>query len=96
MIQDKDPNFISFGWHNFSPTWDEKNKRLFKNDKTIFENLINNKQTYFVSDPEIADSFFSSKYWPSGLEFNPKLVSSIGSVVNDYGGIYNVYSLNSK
>lgn len=96
VIQDKDPNFISFGWHNFSPTWDEKNKRLFNNDKTIFENLINNKQIYFVSDPEIAESFFSSKYWPTGLEFSPKLVSSIGSVDNDYGGIYNVYSLNSK
>ena len=96
VIQDKDPNFISFGWHNFSPTWGEKNKRLFKNDKTIYENLINNKQTYFVSDPEIAESFFSSMYWPTGLGFSPKLVSSIGSVDNDYGGIYNVYSLNSK
>jgi hypothetical protein len=49
-----------------------------------------------VSDPEIADSFFSSKYWPDSLEFNPKIVSSVGSVENIYGGIYNVYSLDSK
>jgi hypothetical protein len=96
VSQDKDPNFISFGWHNFSPMWDEKNKRLFKNDYSIFENLVNNNQTYFVSDPEIADLFFSSKYWPNSLEFNPNIISSIGSVDNDYGGIYNVYSLNSK
>jgi hypothetical protein len=96
VSQVKDPNFISFGWHNFSPTWYEKNKRLFKNDYSIFENLINNNQTYLVSDPEIADSFFSSKYWPDSLEFNPKIVSSIGSVENDYGGIYNIYSLSSK
>jgi hypothetical protein len=24
VSQDKDSNFISFGWHNFSPTWFEK------------------------------------------------------------------------
>jgi hypothetical protein len=96
VSQSKDPNFISFGWHNFSPTWDEKNRKLFKNNNNIFYNLVNNERTYFVSDPEIADSFFSSKYWPNGLRFNPKIVSSIGSLGNDYGGVHNVYSLNSK
>ena len=74
----------------------KKNKRLFKNNNTIFYNLVNNDQIYFVSDPEIADLFFSSKYWPKGLEFNPKIVSSIGSLGNDYGGIHNVYSLYSE
>jgi hypothetical protein len=32
----------------------------------------------------------------NGLELNPKIVSSLGTVENIYGGPYNVYSLNSK
>ncbi len=96
VSQSKDPNFISFGWHNFSPIWFEKNQRLFGNEDYILDNLAKNKQTYWVSDAETADEFFSSNYLRNGLEFNPKIVSSLETVENIYGGPYNVYSLNSK
>jgi hypothetical protein len=96
VSQDKDPNFISFGWHNFSPTWFEKNQILFKNSDSIFDNLVNNNQTYWVSDSETAETFFSSKFWSNSSGLSPKLVSSIGSVENIYGGTYNVYSLHSE
>jgi hypothetical protein len=96
VSQDKDPNFISFGWHNFSPTWFEKNQILFKNSDSIFDNLVNNNQTYWVSDSETAETFFSSKHWSNSTGLSPKLVSSIGSVENIYGGTYNVYSLHSE
>jgi hypothetical protein len=96
VSQVKEPNFISFGWHNFSPTWFEKNKKLFGNDESILDNLVRNKQAYWVSDVETADKFFSSNYLRNGLELNPKIVSSLGTVENIYGGPYNVYSLNSK
>ena len=96
VSQDKDPNFISFGWHNFSPTWFDKNQILFKNSDSIFDNLVNNNQTYWVSDSETAETFFSSKYWSNSTGLSPKLVSSIGSVENIYGGTYNVYSLHSE
>ena len=96
VSQAKDPNFISFGWHNFSPTWFEKNQRLFGNEDSILDNLEKNKQTYWVSDAETADKFFSSNYLRNGLELNPKIVSSLETVENIYGGPYNVYSLSSK
>jgi hypothetical protein len=96
VSQSKDPNFISFGWHNFSPIWFEKNQRLFGNEDYILDNLAKNKQTYWVSDAETADKFFSSNYLRNGLELNPKIVSSLGTVENIYGGPYNVYSLSSK
>jgi hypothetical protein len=96
VSQAKDPNFISLGWHNFSPTWFEKNQKIFKNDDSIFDNLINNNQTYWVSDTETAETFFSSKYWSNSSGLSPKLVSSIGSVDNIYGGTYNVYSLHAE
>ncbi len=96
VIQVKDPNFISFGWHNFSPIWFEKNQRLFGNEDSILDNLAKTKQTYWVSDSETADKFFSSNYLRNGLELNPKIVSSLGTVENIYGGPYNVYSLSSK
>lgn len=96
VSQAKDPNFISFGWHNFSPTWFEKNQRLFGNEDSILDNLEKNKQTYWVSDAETADKFFSSNYLRNGLELNPKIVSSLETVENIYGGPYNVYSLRSK
>jgi hypothetical protein len=88
--------FWGFGWHNFSPTWFEKNKKLFGNDESILDNLVRNKQAYWVSDAETADKFFSSNYLRKGLELNPIIVSSIGTVENIFGGPYNVYSLNSK
>jgi hypothetical protein len=96
VSQAKDPNFISFGWHNFSPTWFEKNQRLFGNEDSILDNLAINKKTYWVSDAETADKFFSSNYLRNGLELNPKIVSSLETVENIYGGPYNVYSLISK
>ena len=96
VSQVKEPNFISFGWHNFSPTWFEKNKKLFGNDESILDNLVRNKQAHWVSDAETADKFFSSNYLREGLELNPIIVSSIGTVENIFGGPYNVYSLNSK
>jgi hypothetical protein len=96
VSQVKDPNFISFGWHNFSPTWFEKNQRLFGNEDSILDNLATNKKTYWVSDAETADKFFSSNYLRNGLELNPKIVSSLETVENIYGGPYNVYSLSSK
>lgn len=96
VSQAKDPNFISFGWHNFSPTWFEKNQRLFGNEDSILDNLAKNKQTYWVSDAETADKFFSSNFLRNGLELNPKIVSSLETVENIYGGPYNVYSLSSK
>jgi hypothetical protein len=80
-----------------------KNKKIevpivikFKNDDSIFDNLINNNQTYWVSDTETAETFFSSKYWSNSSGLSPKLVSSIGSVDNIYGGTYNVYSLHAE
>ena len=94
--QTKELNFISLGWHSFSPTWYEKNQNIFKNDDSIFDNLKNNKQTYWVSDAETAETFFSSNYWNKSSGFDPKLVTSIESVENIYGGPYNVYSLDSK
>jgi hypothetical protein len=94
--QTKELNFISLGWHSFSPTWYEKNQNIFKNEDSIFDNLINNKQTYWVSDAETAETLFSSNYWAKSSGINPKLVSSIESVENIYGGPYNVYSLDSK
>jgi hypothetical protein len=94
--QAKDLNFISLGWHSFSPTWYEKNQNIFKNDDSIFDNLKNYDQTYWVSDSETAETFFSSKYWTKSSGLSPKLVSSIESVENIYGGPYNVYSLSSK
>ena len=96
VSQTKDPNYISFGWHNFSPTWFEKNQRLFGNEDSILDNLAKTKQTYWVSDSETADKFFSSNYVRNGLELNPKIVSSLETVENIYGGPYNVYSLSSK
>ena len=96
VSQAKDPNFISFGWHTFSPTWFEKNQRLFRNEDSILDNLINNSQTYLVSDPEIADSLFSSDDWRNNLDLNPRIVSSIGTIQDIHGGPYNVYSLNPK
>jgi hypothetical protein len=96
VSQAKDPNFISLGWHSFSPTWYEKNQNIFNNDDSIFDNLKSNKQTYWVSDAETAEAFFSSNYWYKSSGFNPKLISSIESVENIYGGPYNVYSLDSK
>jgi hypothetical protein len=94
--QTKELNFISLGWHSFSPTWYEKNQNIFKNEDSIFDNLINNKQTHWVSDAETAETLFSSIYWTKSSGINPKLVSSIESVENIYGGPYNVYSLDSK
>jgi hypothetical protein len=92
----KDLNFISLGWHSFSPTWYEKNQNIFKNDDSIFDNLKDNNQAYWVSDPDTAETFFSSKFWNNSSEFDPKIVTSIESVANIYGGPYNVYSLHSE
>jgi hypothetical protein len=92
-----EPNFkfISLGWHNFSPAWVRKNELVFRNTETIYENLISNPNTYWVSDPYSADFFFEYLVSQNILINQPKLIGQFGSEQNDYGGYYNVYSLNS-
>jgi hypothetical protein len=91
-----EPNFrfISLGWHNFSPAWVQKNNSVFRNTETIYENLKSNPTTYWVSDPYSADFFFEYLASQNILVNRPKLVGQFGSEQNDYGGYYNVYSLN--
>ena len=92
-----EPNFqfISLGWHNFSPVWVQKNELVFRNTDTIYENLISNPNSYWVSDPYSAEFFFEYLASQNILKTEPKLIGQFGSEQNDYGGFYNVYSLNA-
>jgi uncharacterized membrane protein YozB (DUF420 family) len=92
-----EPNFqfISLGWHNFSPVWVQKNELVFRNTDTIYENLISNPNSYWVSDPYSAEFFFKYLASQNILKTEPKLIGQFGSEQNDYGGFYNVYSLNA-
>jgi len=92
----EDLNFVSLGWHSFSPSWNSHNKTIFKNDLTVYENLIGNPKAYWISDPDSAEYFFRYLRKNYSNKLNPSIVASFGDASNDYGGIYNVYSLLSK
>jgi hypothetical protein len=89
----EDLNFVSLGWHSFSPSWNSHNKTIFKNDLTVYENLIGNPKAYWISDPDSAEYFFRYLRKNYSNKLNPSIVASFGDASNDYGGIYNVYSL---
>jgi hypothetical protein len=89
----EDLNFVSLGWHSFSPSWNSHNKTIFKNDLTVYENLIGNPKAYWISDPDSAEYFFRYLRKNYSDKLNPSIVASFGDASNDYGGIYNVYSL---
>jgi hypothetical protein len=89
----EDLNFVSLGWHSFSPSWNSHNNRIFKNDLTVYENLIRNPKAYWISDPDSAEYFFRYLRKNYSDKLNPSIVASFGDASNDYGGIYNVYSL---
>lgn len=86
-------NFISLGWHNFSPTWNSHNKEIFNNDQTVYQNLMKNPNVYWISDPDSSEYFFNYLKKNYNNKLNPIIVDSFGDEANDYGGIYNVYSL---
>lgn len=92
----EDLNFVSLGWHSFSPSWNSHNKTIFKNDLTVYENLIGNPKAYWISDPDSAEYFFRYLRKNYSNKLNPSIVASFGDASNDYGGIYNVYSLLNK
>lgn len=92
-IDRKDLNFVSLGWHNFSPSWISHNKRIFKNELNVYENLLSNPKAYWISDPDSSEVFFNYLRKNYSNKLNPSIVASFGDASNDYGGIYNVYSL---
>jgi hypothetical protein len=92
-IDRKDLNFVSLGWHNFSPSWISHNKRIFKNELNVYENLLSNPKVYWISDPDSSEVFFNYLRKNYSNKLNPSIVASFGDASNDYGGIYNVYSL---
>ena len=92
-IDRKDLNFVSLGWHNFSPSWTSHNKRIFKNELNVYENLLSNPKAYWISDPDSSEVFFNYLRKNYSNKLNPSIVASFGDTSNDYGGIYNIYSL---
>jgi hypothetical protein len=86
-------NFVSLGWHNFSPSWNSHNKGIFKNDLTVYENLLRNPKVFWISDPDSSEFFFNYLRKNYDSKLSPSIVDSFGDASNDYGGIYNVYSL---
>jgi hypothetical protein len=86
-------NFVSLGWHNFSPSWISHNKKQFNNELDVYENLLRNPKAYWISDPDSSEYFFNYLRKNYSNKLNPSIVASFGDASNDYGGIYNVYSL---
>ena len=86
-------NFVSLGWHNFSPTWNYHNKEIFNNDLTVYQNLMKNPDVYWISDPDSSEYFFNYLKKNYNDKLSPVIIDSFGDETNDYGGIYNVYSL---
>ena len=87
------PKFISLGWHNFSPAWYKHNEKLFKNLGSVQYNLMNQKNVFYISDPDSANFLFESLLESKKISKFPKLISTFGDSANDYGGEYNIYSL---
>jgi hypothetical protein len=85
--------YLSLGWHTFSPAWDEKRQSLLGGKDSIYVSLISKKNVYWFSDPTTASYFFDYLRSIQLLIDEPKIISSIGDKDNDYGGVYNVYSL---
>jgi hypothetical protein len=81
------------GWHNFSPSWISHNKKQFNNELDVYENLLRNPKAYWISDPDSSEYFFRYLRKNYSNKLNPSIVASFGDASNDYGGIYNVYSL---
>jgi hypothetical protein len=92
-IDRKDLYFVSLGWHNFSPSWISHNKRIFKNELNVYENMLSNPKAYWISDPDSSKVFFNYLRKNYSHKLDPSIVASFGDASNDYGGIYNVYSL---
>jgi hypothetical protein len=86
-------NFVSLGWHNFSPSWNSHNKEIFNNDLTVYQNLMKNPDVYWISDPDSSEYFFNYLKKNYNDKLSPVIIDSFGDETNDYGGIYNVYSL---
>lgn len=89
----KDLNFVSLGWHNFSPSWISHNKKQFNNELDVYENLLRNPKAYWISDPDSSEYFFNYLRKNYNNDLSPLIVASFGDANNDYGGVYNVYSL---
>lgn len=85
--------YISLGWHTFSPAWEEKRQSLLGGKDSIYVSLVSKKNVYWFSDPTTASYFFDYLRSIQLLKKEPKIISSIGDKDNDYGGVYNVYSL---
>lgn len=92
-LSKQDINFISLGWHNFSPTWNSHNNEIFNSDQTVYQNLMKNPDVYWISDPDSSEYFFNYIKKNYNDKLSPVIIDSFGDETNDYGGIYNVYSL---
>jgi hypothetical protein len=85
--------YLSLGWHTFSPAWEQKRQSLLGDKDSIYVSLVSKKNVYWFSDPTTASYFFDYLQSIQLLKGEPKIISSIGDKDNDYGGVYNVYSL---
>ena len=54
---------------------------------------MKNPNVYWISDPDSSEYFFNYLKKNYNNKLNPIIVDSFGDESNDYGGIYNVYSL---
>jgi hypothetical protein len=89
-------NYLSLGWHTFSPAWEEKRQLLFGGNYSVYDSLVSKNNVYWFSDPTTASDFFQYLKSLQLLKVEPKLIMTIGDKSNDYGGEYNVYSLQNN
>lgn len=85
--------YLSLGWHTFSPAWEQKRQSLLGDKDSIYVSLVSKKNVYWFSDPTTASYFFDYLKSIQLLKEEPKIILSIGDKDNDYGGVYNIYSL---
>ena len=50
--------YLSLGWHTFSPAWEEKRQSLLGGKDSIYVSLVSKKNVYWFSDPTTASYFF--------------------------------------
>jgi len=84
--------FVSLGWHSFSPAWEYKLSSLLPDDSGLVEAVTNNPKVYWVSDPTTAEDLYQQLKKSGSISRRPNLILEYGSESNDYGGFYNVYS----
>jgi hypothetical protein len=89
-------NYLSLGWHTFSPAWEAKRQLLFGGNYSVYDSLVSKNNVYWISDPTTASDFFQYLKSLQLLKVEPKLIITIGDKRNDYGGEYNVYSLQNN